>query len=168
MQQTKRILSIILCVLLFATCFTNIPARAINYPMLGEIASTNGEAKIYSLAGTTGHEAKLEDKNKSVYLCTLKNGTEIKVLGVEADGDGDKWYKISYGDNFKDTGYAVINKVALKYEYEYDEDFEENLKHFPESYHDALRALHAKYPNWKFVANNFGLSLFIVILSFLL
>lgn len=134
------------------------PVGAITYPMMGEISSTNGEAKIYSMAGTTGHEAKPEDKNKSKYLTTLKNGDVVKVLGEAIDGDGDKWYQINYGENFANTGYAVINKVALKYEYEYDDDFEKNLDNFPESYREALRALHAKYPNWKFVANNFDLS----------
>lgn len=136
----------------------NMPVRAVTYPMLGEISSTNGEAKIYSMAGTTGHEAKPEDKNKSQHLITLKNGDKVKVLGEETDGDGDKWYKINYGENFENTGYAVVNKVALKYEYEFDEDFEKNLENFPESYRDALRALHAKYPNWKFVANKFDLT----------
>ena len=136
----------------------NMPVRAVTYPMLGEISSTNGEAKIYSMAGTTGHEAKPEDKNKSQHLTTLKNGDKVKVLGEETDGDGDKWYKINYGGNYANTGYAVVNKVALKYEYEFDEDFEKNLENFPESYRDALRALHAKYPNWKFVANKFDLT----------
>lgn len=126
--------------------------------MMGEIASTNGEAKIYSLAGTTGHEAKPEDKNKSKHLTTLKNGDKVKVLGEAIDGDGDKWYQINYGTNFENTGYAVINKVALKYEYQFDEDFEKNLENFPESYRDSLRELHAKYPNWKFVANKFDLT----------
>ena len=157
-QKNKRVLSLVLCIVLFMTCFASIPASAITYPMLGEISSTNGEAKIYSMAGTTNHEAKPEDKGKSKHLTTLKNGDSVKVLGEEIDGDGDKWYKINYGKDFSETGYAVINKVVLKYEYEFDEDFEKNLENFPESYRDALRALHAKYPNWKFVANPFGLS----------
>lgn len=158
MQKCKRFLSIILCVTIVLSLFTGINVNAITYPMMGEIASTNGEAKIYSMAGTTNHEAKPEDKGKSKYLTTLKNGDSVKVLGEETDGDGDKWYKINYGANFENTGYAVINKVALKYEYQYDEDFEKNLENFPESYHDALRQLHAKYPNWKFVANKFDLT----------
>lgn len=131
---------------------------AVTYPMMGEIASSSGIAKIYSMAGTKGHEANATDKNKSEYLCDLTNGTQVKVLGVETDGDGDKWYKINYGENYKNTGYAVVNRVALKYEYEFDEDFEKNLENFPTSYRDALRKLHAKYPNWKFVANNFDLT----------
>lgn len=139
-------------------CFTAISVSAVTYPMMGEIASSSGVAKIYSLAGTTGHEAKPEDKDKSQYLCDLANGTQVKVLGIEADGDEDKWYKINYGDNFENTGYAVVNRVALKYEYQFDEDFEKNLLNFPESYRDPLRELHVKYPNWKFVANNWDLT----------
>ncbi len=158
MKILKRFLSVILCVSLFAGCVTGITVKAVTYPMMGEIASSSGVAKIYSLAGTTGHEANEADKNKSQYLCDLTNGTQVKVLGVEEDGDGDKWYKINYGENYGSTGYAVVNRVALKYEYEFDEDFEKNLENFPESYRDALRELHAKYPNWKFVANKFDIT----------
>lgn len=158
MQKINRFLSFILCISLAVGCWSLLPVKAVTYPMIGRIASSNGEAKIYSLAGTTGHEAKPEDKNKSQHLTTLKNGEKVQVLGEEIDGDGDKWYKINYGENFANTGYAVVNKVALEYEYEFDEDFEANLKNFPESYHASLRALHAKYPNWKFVANNFDLT----------
>lgn len=158
LQNTKKVTSFILCVTIALMGLFNIPACAVTYPMMGEISSTNGEAKIYSLAGTTGHEAKPEDKNKSKLLITLKNGDKVKVLGEAVDGDGDKWYQINYGENFANTGYAVINKVVLKYEYEFDEDFEKNLQNFPESYRDALRSLHAKYPNWKFVANTYSLT----------
>ena len=136
----------------------NMPVRAVTYPILGEISSTNGEAKIYSMAGYNGDEIKPEDKYQSKHIATLKNSTIIKVLGEEIDAGNDKWYKINYGENFENTGYAIANKVKLKYEYEYDTDFEKNLENFPESYRDALRALHAKYPNWKFVANKFDLT----------
>ena len=40
-----------------------------------------------------------------------------------------------------------------------DNDFEEQLKAFPSSYHNALRALHAVYPNWQFHADNINLTL---------
>lgn len=158
LQNTKKVTSFILCVTIALMGLFNIPACAVTYPMMGEISSTNGEAKIYSLAGTTGHEAKPEDKNKSKLLITLKDGDKVKVLGEAVDGDGDKWYQINYGENFANTGYAVINKVVLKYEYEFDEDFEKNLQNFPESYRDALRALHSKYPNWKFIAANVNMT----------
>ncbi len=158
MQKYKKILSAVLCFAIFIGCFTSLTVTAATYPMMGEIASSSGVAKIYSLAGTTGHEANEADKDKSQFLCELKNGVQVQVLGIEADGDGDKWYKIKYGENFENAGYAIVNRVAIKYEYEFDEDFEKNLENFPESYRDALRKLHAKYPNWKFVANNFDLS----------
>lgn len=157
MQKIKKLLSILLCASILITCLT-FPTHAITYPMMGEIASSNGKALIYSLAGTTGHEAKPEDKNKSQFLCELLNDVQIKVLGETVDGDGDKWYQINYGENYASTGYAIANKVVLKYEYEFDADFEKNLQNFPESYRESLRALHAKYPNWKFVANKFDLS----------
>lgn len=158
MQKIKRILCIILCVSLIATCFMGITVKAVTYPAAGEIKSSNGVAKIYSLPGTTGHEAKPEDKNKSQFLCELKSGTPVNVLGIETDGDGDKWYKITYGETFNNTGYAVVGKVVIKYNYEFDPDFEKNLENFPESYRNALRELHAKYPNWQFVANKFDLT----------
>lgn len=157
-RKINRFLSVVLCISLFIGCFSMLPVNAVTYPMMGKISSTNGKAKIYSLAGTTNHEAKPEDKGKSQFLCELVNGTQVKVLEEAIDGDGDKWYKINYGENFAETGYAIANKVAFEYEYEFDEDFEANLKNFPESYHEALRELHAKYPNWKFVANNFDLT----------
>lgn len=158
MQKFKNILCVVICLALCMGCFAGITVNAVTYPIMGEIASSNGKAKIYSLAGTTGHEAGEENKGKSQFLCELENGIQVKVLEEATDGDGDKWYKIGYGDSYANTGYAVINKVALKYEYEFDEDFEKNLENFPESYRDALRKLHAKYPNWKFVANKFDLT----------
>ena len=158
MKKLKKFLCIVLCVSLFIGCVTGLTVSAVTYPTMGEIASSSGVAKIYSLAGTTGHEANEADKGKSQYLCDLTNGTQVKVLGVEEDGDGDKWYKINYGENYANEGYAVVNRVALKYEYQFDEDFEKNLENFPESYRNPLRELHAKYPNWKFVANNFDIT----------
>lgn len=158
MHKYKRFLSAVLCMAILFGCFTALTVKAATYPMIGEIASNSGVAKIYSLAGTTGHEANESNKGKSQFLCELSNGAKVQVLGIEADGDGDKWYKINYGENFENTGYAVVNRVALKYEYEFDENFEKNLENFPASYRDALRQLHAKYPNWKFVANNLDLS----------
>ena len=74
LQHAKKQISLILCIIITAIGLLNMPVSAITYPMMGEISSTNGEAKIYSLAGTTGHEAKPEDKNKSKHLTTLKNG----------------------------------------------------------------------------------------------
>ncbi len=154
----KKFLSTILCFVIIVSCFAGISVNAaVTYPLMAEISSNSGKAAIYSLPGTTGHETP-ENKNKSQWLCDLANGTQVIAWGVELDGDGDKWYKINYGQNFENTGYAFINRVNLKYEFPFDEDFEKNLKYFPESYHSALRALHSKYPNWRFVANQLDLT----------
>ncbi len=144
-----------LCIAVFVGCFA-LPANAITYPAMGKISSSSGKANIYSLPGTTGHEIE-ENKNKSQWLCELANGTDVKILGEALDGDGDKWYEINYGENFEKTGYAIASRVAIKYDYIYDEDFEKNLANFPESYHEALRSLHAKFPNWKFMARQIEL-----------
>ena len=157
MQKPKGILCVVLCLALILGCFGGLTASAVTYPAMGEISSNSGKANIYSLPGTTNHETE-EYKGQSKWLCELANGVQVRVLGEAVDGDGDKWYKINYGDNLENTGYAVVTRVALKFEYNYDADFEKNLENFPESYRDALRQLHAKYPNWKFVANKFDLT----------
>lgn len=160
-QKLKKPTSLLLAVAVFLMCFLNITTNAqTEYPVYGEIkyAYNGTSATIYSLAGTTGHEAKPEDKGKSEVLCKLSNGTKVLVLGEELDGDGDKWYKINYGEKFDQTGYAYSPHIILKYEYEYDEDFEKNLLNFPESYREGLRSLHAQYPNWQFKAHNIDLS----------
>ena len=155
MQKFKRLLSLLLCLSIFVGTFTVITVNAaVQYPVTAEIAS---DTDIYSLPGTTGHEID-EYKGQSYVLCRLTKGTTLMVLGEEKDGDGDIWYKVKYGENYANTGYAYSGRVKLNIEYEYDEDFERNLANFPESYHSALRELHAKYPNWRFVANKFDLT----------
>ena len=157
MSKFKKFLSVSLCLLIFTTAFMGITvSAAVKYPVSAVVASANG-AQIWSLPGTTGHEIA-ENKGQSTKLCTLENGTALMALGEEKDGDGDTWYKVKYGENYENEGYAFSTRVKLNIEYEYDEDFEKNLENFPESYRDSLRTLHAKYPNWKFVAHDVGLS----------
>lgn len=152
MQKYKRILSLLLTFAILFTAFSvSLQVSAVTYPMYGTITSNNGVANIYSIAGYDGDELNPEDKFKSEKLCELTNGTQVKVLGVETDAAGDKWYKINYGDNYENTGYAILTRVTLKYEYVYDEDFEKNLANFPASYHDGLRAIKAQLKNAKFI-----------------
>ncbi|MEE0808141.1 MAG: SH3 domain-containing protein, partial [Acutalibacteraceae bacterium] len=153
-MNKNRIISLILIIsLLFVTLTANLQVSAVTYPMYGEIKHSQGKGQttIYSLPGTKGHETP-ENKWQSESKGPLVDGTVIKVLGEELDGDGDKWYKINYGDNFGNEGYAFSSHVVLKYDYQHDEAFELELQKFPESYRESLRHLHAKYPNWKFVA----------------
>lgn len=158
MKVFNKFLSVALSLVVVFACFAVVPVKAITYPVMGEISSSSGKASIYSLPGTPGHETA-GNKNESKWLCDLANGTTIKILGSEADGDGDIWYKINYGNNFENTGYAFSARVSIKYDYVYDEAFENSLKDFPESYHEALRSLHAKYPKWQFIAHNINIDL---------
>ena len=153
MQKFKKFLCVFLCLSLMLGCFMGLTVSATEYPRMGEVknANNNGIAQIYSLPGTPGHETE-ENKYKSKKICDLVDGTSVKVLGEALDGDGDKWYKILYGDNYTNEGYAFSIHIVFKYAY--DEAFEKELLNFPESYREALRELHAKYPNWKFTARN--------------
>ena len=155
MRIAKKYISAVLCMVLFLGCFASLEAKALTYPVKGIITSL---ANIYSLPGTTGHEANAADKGKSQHIAALSAGTEVMVLGEAIDGDGDKWYKINFGSAYEKTGYAYETKLELKPEYVYNEEFEKTLLSFPESYRSALRALHAKYPNWKFVPHRVNMT----------
>lgn len=69
---------------------------------------------------------------------------------------GTNWYKISF---YGGTGYVCGSYIGI-YEFpdNIDDDFEETLNQFPESYRKYLIALHEKYPNAKFVAKNSSLN----------
>lgn len=92
----------------------------------------------------------------------LANGRTVIILDEVAsdsskgvDGcDSKIWYKIIYTDSSTGNGYACSSFIIdiKEVEYDYSEDFEEQLAKFPISYQDQLRTLHALHPNWKFVA----------------
>ncbi len=79
----------------------------------------------------------------------------VTVNGEKRDPDGDLWYYVTYNGV---TGYIYAEYVQI-IEQTADKDFEEQLKAFPSSYHSALKALHAVYPNWQFHADNINLTL---------
>ena len=86
----------------------------------------------------------------------LEDGAVVTIIDEARASDGALWYKIVYGGV---TGYAIstfITNVQDKIEYKEDADFEAylNAQGFPESYKNALRQLHAKYPKWVFVADH--------------
>lgn len=151
-RSIKKLIALICCLVVIVTQFNFVSHATETFPQMGVINST---AQIYSKAGTTGHEIASE-KNQSKWLAELSKNTVIKVLGIAYDGDGDMWYKISYGENFSKTGYAYNTKVDLKAEYIEDPEFEKWLtdQGFPESYKESLRNLHTLYPNWVFYADH--------------
>ena len=157
----KRLVAIIICVSIIFTVLS-IPASAeFPFPCMAKIANTkNGTTDIYSLPGTTGHEAdKSEGAPQSQKLDTLSEGTIIKLIAAGIDGDGDKWYKINYGDGFTKTGYVYCTRIEVIMEYVEDPEFEAWLTEqgFPESYKEGLRNIHSIYPQWKFYADHTNL-----------
>ncbi len=147
---SKTVLPILLAVSCILSCLP-FGALAITYPCDGEVIK---EAQIWSLPGTTGHEIQ-ENLNQSQYITTLSVGTKVLILGEELDGDGDKWFKIKYGDSLGKEGYIFNTRVKIIVEYVNDPEFEDwlNTQGFPESYKPGLRYLHTLYPNWKFFAD---------------
>ncbi len=87
---------------------------------------------------------------------TLTDGQVVRIVGEGNASDGTLWYQIKYGDG---TGYvssSYITNIRDVVEYAPDADFEAylNTQGFPESYKNALRNLHAQYPQWVFVADH--------------
>lgn len=77
----------------------------------------------------------------------LYEGDQVRVTGEETTG-GVLWYQIIFesSEGWVSSEFLEIQVV--------DVNFKEylSLQGFPESYHDALTTLHAKYPNWNFEA----------------
>lgn len=89
----------------------------------------------------------------------LNKDAQVTVIGEAKATDGALWYKVKFvRDTTTITGYVHSDYVNIKVEYTPDADFEEYLKsqNFPASYKEGLRELHAKYPNWVFVADHVG------------
>jgi putative mannosyl-glycoprotein endo-beta-N-acetylglucosaminidase len=89
-------------------------------------------------------------------IATLERDTSVTVLD-EVNSDGMYWYKISFNTGSGDReGYVAKNyiKTESTAKYTTDKTFESEIAGFPESYKNRLRALHAEYPNWKFVVQN--------------
>lgn len=73
------------------------------------------------------------------------------VLSEVKEGDYT-WYQITYHNGTEQiTGYIRNAEYIRIVTYNPDATFEEKLKAFPESYHEALRQLKAVYKNWEFI-----------------
>ncbi len=107
-------------------------------------------------AGTAGNTNKLLYSGKYVQL---NIGDAVTITGEAAAGDGALWYKVkfNYTNGVELSGYVHSAYVdVVNNSYTTDTDFESYLtkQGFPESYKVKLRQLHAKYPNWVFVADS--------------
>ncbi|MBQ9846761.1 MAG: SH3 domain-containing protein [Clostridia bacterium] len=90
-----------------------------------------------------------EASTDSSTLGKLYNNETVTVVDTVESG-GIKWYKIQYAGT---NGYVSSEYITL---ISSDTSFEQylTLQGFPESYKDGLRALHAEYPEWVFVAQH--------------
>ena len=89
----------------------------------------------------------------------LNKGHNVTIINEGKASDGSLWYKISFSYDITTLiGYMHSDYIEIKDTITYvpDEDFEKYLEEqkFPESYKDSLRALHAKYPKWVFLADH--------------
>ena len=115
-------------------------------------------------AGTTTDALNVRDGAGTSFADkgTLAKGTSVKVAGAAEAPNGSSWYKI-YLDGeylYVSASYVSLSGGSSPSNPSGDADFEKQLEaeNFPESYRVFLRALHEKYPNWKFKANHVGYS----------
>ncbi len=144
MQCMKRkVVAVLLAAsLLFCCLFNGLWLSAAT-----QMATINGtDVALRNDAGTYG----------TTVLTRVNTGDRVTVLGDKKDRDGDLWYQVQTADK-RYKGY-VFSKYVI-FDYTSDADFEAYLtsQKFPESYKDGLRSLHAKHPNWVFVAQHLNL-----------
>ncbi len=154
MNKFLRLNSLFLSfVILFMTIFvsTTVNAEIIKIGIITE----PGENKV-------GIIVRSDSSTKSDRVANVPDKTVVTVLDSKEEiektinPDTQKiyiWYKITYVTSGNTvTGYVRENFVEVS-EYNTDPTFEEQLKEFPTAYHDALKSLHAMYPNWIFRAD---------------
>ncbi len=153
-ERKTDIICYILIISIIAGLFTYfIPKPAFAYNQKKGIVQVDDALNVRTGPGT-GY-AKLTSGGSNVQL---KNGNSVDIIGEEYASDGAKWYKINFSYNGSVlTGYVHSNYVYVEQDIDYtqDADFEAYLtkQGFPETYKNSLRKLHAKYPNWVFVAD---------------
>ncbi len=77
----------------------------------------------------------------------------ISYRQVNVISTSGSWLKISYTKSGKAYSGYIKNDSDWVYTISFDlaESFNEQLNNFPSSYRTALKSLHSKYPNWKFI-----------------
>ena len=122
--------------------------------VFGCVIVTAAAARI-GYVNATGVRMRKDAGTQSEIIMSGISYATVTVNGEKRDPDGDLWYNVTYNGV---TGYIYAEYVQI-IEQTADKDFEEQLKAFPSSYHSALKALHAVYPNWQFHADNVNLTL---------
>ncbi len=155
-KKLMAILGIILIVTMMAGYFDSLKI-AYAYTAKSGYIKVEEDSKLNVRTGPgTSNDVLLNGTGEKVQLA---NGHDVTVVGEDFASDGKRWYKITfkYTDGVIYTGYIHSDYIVTEeIQYEEDKAFEKYLKkqNFPESYKDALRLLHAKYPNWVFEADH--------------
>ena len=91
-------------------------------------------------------------------VTSLNEGDTVDVKMVVYSSNGYKWYKIYYNKYYRyvratyvDLQEPVVEEGTAQPTV--NTNFDQELALFPSSYHEALKALHEKYPTWHFKAN---------------
>ena len=122
--------------------------------VLGCGIATSAATRI-GYVNATGVRMRADAGTQSEILMSGISYATVTVNGEKRDPDGDLWYNVTYNGV---TGYIYAEYVQI-IEQTADSDFDAQLKAFPSSYHNALKALHTVYPNWSFHADNVNLTL---------
>lgn len=152
--QIKRIIAaLIIFVLTFGTLLIFEFSKTMAYSeKTGTINGNN--VNVRTGAGTSYSKLQYQGKNVQLFV-----GDSVTIIGEANAPDGSTWYniKFEYKSGAQLKGYMHSDYVDIdNFTYTPDSDFEDYMKKqgFPESYKEQLRRLHAKYPNWVFVADH--------------
>ena len=96
-------------------------------------------------------------------VCQLSSGHPL-TIGKETSGSDDyTWYQVSFSYLGSEREGYVRSDLVSRAEGDVgeapvgSEEFEESISELPDTYKNALRAIHAKHPQWKFEAVDTGL-----------
>ena len=108
-------------------------------------AATSGTKPAYIQTNGVNVRQGASTSYNSIEKISYRQVTVIATVG--------DWLQIKYKNDSKEiTGY-IFNDSSYVYitDSDPDLDFNSQISNFPESYRSALKELHNKYPNWKFI-----------------
>ena len=89
-------------------------------------------------------------------VCQLSSGHPLTISKETSGSDNYTWYQVSFSYLGSEKEGYVRSDLVVRPEGQSEEapkgseDFEESIEDLPDSYKNALRAIHAKHPQWKF------------------
>ncbi len=154
-KPAKKIISITL----MATMLVSLIISSAHYIEKNSVFGTTSQST-YGIITAEGNGLNMREGPSTDYdiITAVMDGTRIEILNYE---EGQSWYQVKHGSltGYMSAAYISVESTTPDIPYEPDGDFEAYLTEqgFPESYKEGLRELHAKYPDWKFVAAHTGL-----------